>query len=264
AYASKNVLGANGSTLSVTAFTVNDGNTGGNYTVTSNGTAAGTITPRAITVTAAADTKIYDGGLTAVTAPTFPALQGTDTSGFSEAYSSKNVGTNLTLTPSGLVNDGFGGADYSYTYTAANVGTITTRAITVTAAANTKVYDGGLTATATPTMSGLQTGDTGNFSEAYTSKNVGTNLTLTPSGLVNDGVGGTDYSYTFTAANVGTITAAALTIAPVSASKTYDGGTTSTATPTVTGLQGTDTATGLTEAYASKNVLGANGSTLSG
>src|ERR1019366_5984195 len=110
---------------------------------------------------------------------------GSDTANFIEAYSSKNVGTNLTLTPSGLVNDGNSGLDYSYTYTAANVGTITTRAITVTAAANTKVYDGGATAATTPTFPTLQGSDTANFIEAYSSKNVGSNLTLTPSGLVN-------------------------------------------------------------------------------
>ena len=34
AFASKNVLGANGSTLAVTGYTVNDGNGGNDYTVT--------------------------------------------------------------------------------------------------------------------------------------------------------------------------------------------------------------------------------------
>ena len=44
AFASKNVLGTGGSTLEVTAYTVNDGNDGDNYTVTTN-TATGTINP---------------------------------------------------------------------------------------------------------------------------------------------------------------------------------------------------------------------------
>ena len=47
-YASKNVLGSNGSTLAVNAgYVVNDGNGGANYTVTTN-TAFGTITPAAL------------------------------------------------------------------------------------------------------------------------------------------------------------------------------------------------------------------------
>jgi len=51
-YASRNVLGLNGSTLQVNAgYTVNDGNGGANYTVTAN-TAAGTISPAALAVTA--------------------------------------------------------------------------------------------------------------------------------------------------------------------------------------------------------------------
>src|ERR1019366_4866274 len=176
---------------------------------------------------------------------------GSDTANFIEAYSSKNVGSNLTLTPSGLVNDGNSGLDYSYPYTAANVGTITQRLITVTAAADSKVYDGGLTAVTTPTVSGLQTGDTANFIEAYSNKNVGTNLTLTPSGLVNDGFGGADYSYTYTAGNVGTITPRAITVTAAADTKIYDGGLTAATAPTFPTLQGTDTS-GFSEAYSSK------------
>ena len=44
AFTSKNVLGANGSTLTVTGYTVNDGDGGKDYTVTTE-TATGTITP---------------------------------------------------------------------------------------------------------------------------------------------------------------------------------------------------------------------------
>jgi hypothetical protein len=50
-------MGANGSTLSVTGYTVNDGNGGANYTVTSN-TAAGTITQLA-SVTWTGGSQIY-------------------------------------------------------------------------------------------------------------------------------------------------------------------------------------------------------------
>ena len=42
AFGSKNVMGTGGSTLSVTGYTLSDGNNGGNYTVVTN-TAAGTI-----------------------------------------------------------------------------------------------------------------------------------------------------------------------------------------------------------------------------
>src|SRR6185437_13286961 len=61
----------------------------------------------------------------------------------------------------------------------------------------------------------------------------------------------------------GTITKATLDISAASDSKTYDGTTSSSQTPTVSGLQPGDTVTGKTQAFNSKNVLGLNGSTLS-
>src|ERR1019366_10472427 len=61
AFQSKDVLGANGSTLLVNGYTINDGNGGADYTVTTN-TASGTITPAPLTINAVSDTKQYDGG----------------------------------------------------------------------------------------------------------------------------------------------------------------------------------------------------------
>src|SRR5262249_28953285 len=152
----------------------------------------GTITARPLTITAAANSKVYDATMAAATAPTITVgvLQGTDTANFIETYGTKNVGTNLTLTPSGTVNDGNGGANYSYTFTAQNNGTITERPLTVTAVTNTKIYDATTSAAAIPTITTgtLQGTDTANFTEAYNDKNAGAgNRTLIPSGTVNDG-----------------------------------------------------------------------------
>src|SRR5204863_9610435 len=60
AFVSKNALGAGGSTLHVTAYTVNDGNSGNNYVVTLH-TATGTITAAALNIYATSDSKGYDG-----------------------------------------------------------------------------------------------------------------------------------------------------------------------------------------------------------
>ena len=59
---------------------------------------------------------------------------------------------------------------------------ITARAITVTAATNTKVYDGTTRSSATPTITSgsLASGDTAALTETYDTKNVGTGKTLTP------------------------------------------------------------------------------------
>src|SRR5439155_10060301 len=96
-------------------------------------TASGTINQRALTVTAATDTKTYDGMTTSSMTPTFGSLQtGDTTTTFSQAFDSRNAGSR-TLTPDGVVNDGNSGNNYSYTFNTAT-GTINQRALTVTAA----------------------------------------------------------------------------------------------------------------------------------
>ena len=76
------------------------------------------------------------------------------------------------MTPAGSVNDGNGGANYTVTFANNTTGTISPLAITVTAAANTKIYDAGTTASATPivTSGALQGSDALNFTEAYSTK----------------------------------------------------------------------------------------------
>ena len=67
---------------------------------------------------------------------------------FSEAYSTPNAGTGLTLTPSGTVEDGNGGNNYTYTFVPAAAGVITAEALTITAVTDTKTYDGTTSAAA--------------------------------------------------------------------------------------------------------------------
>ena len=96
-------------------------------------------------MTAATNTKTYDGTTTAAATPTITAgtLAGTATRRrFTETYDTKNVGTGKTLTPAGSVNDGNGGDNYAITFVNNTTGDITARAITVTAATDTKTYDG--------------------------------------------------------------------------------------------------------------------------
>jgi hypothetical protein len=149
AFQSKNVLGANGSTLTVTGYTVNDGNSGGNYSVTVH-TAQGTIMARPITVTAVTDNKVYDGTTGSNKKPqvTTGTIVGTDTGGFSETFDNKNVASNKTLTPAGSVTDGNSGKNYAITFATNTTGQITPAPLNVTGiTANNKVWDGTTTAT---------------------------------------------------------------------------------------------------------------------
>ncbi len=231
---------------------VNDHNDGANYSYTFV-TAAGTINQLAITVTAASDTKTYDGTTSSAGMPIVtPELGSGDSANFTQAFGSRNAGSQ-TLTPSGTVNDGNGGDNYSYTFVTA-AGTINLLAITVTAASNTKTYDGTTASTGMPIIApGLGLGDSANFTQVFGSRNAGSQ-TLTASGSVNDGNGGDNYSYTFLTAP-GTINPRAITITAASDSKTYDGTTTSAGVPSITAgsLATGDSTTTFTQVFNSRN-----------
>jgi hypothetical protein len=268
AFSSKNVLGTGGSTLTVTSYTINDGNGGHNYTVTL-ASAGGTITPAPLTITAGADSKTYDGTTKSSQAPTVGTLYSTDTvTGLSQAFASKNVlgtGGSTLLVTGYTVNDGNGGADYTVSLATAT-GTITPAPLTISAASATKQYDGTTSSSQLPTVGTLYSTDTvTGLSQAFASKDVlGTSgSTLVVTGYtINDGDGGADYTVTPQTAS-GTITPAPLTISATGDSKQYDGTTSSAQNPTSSGtLYGSDTVSGLVQAFQSKDVLGTGGSTL--
>ena len=237
---------------------VNDGNGGSNYTVTFVANTTGQITPLAITVTAVASSKIYDGTALAAVSPIITAgsLAAGDTAAFSESFSTRNVGTGETLTPAGSVSDGNGGGNYTVSVAPGTAGVITVRAITVTAASNTKTYDGTNSATVAPLViaGSLATGDTPAFSETFSNRNVGTVRTLAAAGSVNDGNHGANYAVTFAGSAIGQITPRAITLTAATSTKTYDGTTSAPDTPTITaGSLGAGDTLACIEVYDSKN-----------
>src|SRR5205823_13105212 len=93
----------------------------------------------------------------------------------------------------------------------------------------------------------------------YANRNVSTGKTLTPSGAVNDNSSGSNDSVTFVNNTTGVIDVRAVTVAAVNASKTYDGTTTASATPTITPALGTgDSTTVLSQAFQTKHVGSGN------
>ncbi len=190
------------------AGTVSDGNGGNNYSYTFTPVATGVITKRGVTVTAVTDTKFYDGDTSSVGVPTFsPALIAPDSPSFTQSFDNENAGTGKTLTPAGLVSDGNSGLNYSYTYTPVSTGTINKKPITVTAVADSKIWDGNTSSTGIPTIApGLATGDTPNFIQTFNTPFVGTGKTLMPSGTVNDGNSGNNYVVTPVSVSTGVIT----------------------------------------------------------
>src|SRR5207249_10548495 len=139
-----------------------------------------------ITVTATVDSKTYDGttASSAIPSITSGSLGSGDAANFSQTFDNKNVGTSKTLTPTGSVNDGNGGANYTVTFSSVNTGTIASRSITVTATTDSKTYDSTASSAGVPaiTTGSLAAGDTATFTQAFNNKNVGTGKTLTPTG----------------------------------------------------------------------------------
>jgi trimeric autotransporter adhesin len=253
AFNNKNV--GTGKTL-IPAGSVNDGNSGANYSVTFVNDTTGVISAKPITVTAVATTKIYDGTTSSAGDPMispFPAVG--DTSNFSQTYDTKNVGAGKTLTPSGSVNDGNSGANYSVTFVNDTNGVISAKPITVTAVATTKVYDGTISSAGDPTIvPSLAIGDTANFSQTYDTKNAGTGKTLTPAGSVNDGNGGTNYALIFATVATGEIDPKSITVTALTDTKVYDGTSASTGVPSVSPALVSSDAPDFSQVFNNKNV----------
>jgi len=227
-FASKNVMGIGGSTLVLSDYVLTDGNNGNNYTVQVTATAPGTIIPATLTFYALTEDKVYDGTTSASLTPNVVGvvMPGDSLTGLKQAYQSKNVlGIRGSfLLPEYVLDDGNGGNNYTQ-FVNGVYATITPAQLTVSAVSDTKVYDGTTVSSATPSVIGLQTGDslTG-LSQAFTSKNVmgpnGSTLVLSDY-VLTDGNNGNNYTVQTTTTAPGTITPAQLLYVANPVTRTY-------------------------------------------
>ena len=176
---------ANGITLS--------GADAGNYTVNATATDLADILARAISATLSANGRVYDGTTIATgTLGLNGVLSGdqVSVSAGSIAFDSRNAGTR-TATASGLALSGADAGNYTITGTASGSAVITPRALTATATADSRTYDGTTNASGRIALSGLISGDTvtGTASYRFTDANAGTGRTVLVSGL---GLAGAD------------------------------------------------------------------------
>ncbi len=179
-----------------------------------------TVNPRPITVTAVTDTKVYDGTTDSLETPTITGgIVPGDTANFTQSFDTKNTGTNKTLSPSGSVSDGNGGANYAVTFQNNTTGEIMAKGISVTAnSGQGKVYsssDPALTYTSDPLIGG------DSFSGAL-ARAAGEDVGFY---AINQGTlsAGPNYAISFVPANF-QITPKGLTISGVLANdKVYDG-----------------------------------------
>jgi hypothetical protein len=98
------------------------------------------VTPELLTVTAVPDDKTYDGTETSDKTPivTTGTVFGPDTGDFIQTFGSPHAGHNITLTPTGTVDDGNGGKNYIVTYVPVTTGVIDPRPVILT---GTRVID---------------------------------------------------------------------------------------------------------------------------
>src|SRR3990167_5379673 len=213
---------------------VNDGNSGANYTVTLTTVSTGEITKKSINVTAQTDTKVYDGTFTSSIAPVVDALETGDSvsTAPTQSYVTKDVAIGKTLTPSGLViNDSNSGLNYNINYVNNTAGVINAKGLTVTGAiTNSKIYNGNMTATVNfggASLVGIvETEDvtlnSAGYSATYVDKNVATGKQVTVSGLVLAGADAGNYSLTQPVLNDGVITERTLVVTANGTTKVYD------------------------------------------
>ena len=241
-YTDKNVGTAN-KTVKYSGIALT-GTDAGNYSINATyQNTNSTIWPKVLTANFDNISKTYDGGVVATeNGKTLVGVVSGDTvefaTGITGTFADKNVGTDKDITYSGIVLTGDDANNYSIAATASGKGTITQKAITVTFADISKVYDGTTNAAAgagSLAAGDIISGDTvtldaTNITAAYADKNVGAgNKTVNYSGIALTGADASNYSIATTATGAGTITPKAITATFADISKVYDGTTNATA-----------------------------------
>ena len=124
-------------------ITVNDGNSGNNYSVSYASNTTSTINKAPLLVTAAGVDKTYDGNTTASVTYGDNRI-GTDVLTFSSsaAFVSKNVANGIGLNVTGIALDGADAINYTANTTANTSARITPKALTITANNDSKDFGG--------------------------------------------------------------------------------------------------------------------------
>lgn len=214
-----------GKTVTITGLTLT-GAQAANYTLTDPIRTAD-ITKLPITVTAVVDSKTYDGSTVSGGLPILdigtPLVVGDSEPVWTQTFNDKNAGTGKILTPAGVVGDGNSGLNYSYNFVPNTAGEITKLPITITAVTDTKIYNGTTASNGHPTLSAgtpLALGDSEPvWTQTFDNRNVGTGKTLTPAGVVVDGNGGNNYTYSYIPNATGVIQKCPVTVAADAKSK---------------------------------------------
>ncbi|WP_230256355.1 YDG domain-containing protein [Rhodopirellula halodulae] len=197
----------------------------GNYSITDQSQTTGNISPRSVSATGiAGQDKVYDGTTTATvdaSGLSFTGLVGGDEltlDNITAAFANKHAEPNKTVLLSGADYSGADRANYVITDQSTATADINPLAISLLGLTGSdKTYDATTlaTLTGTPTINGLS-GDevslNGTAIGNYASKDAGSNLSITVSGLHLTGADSANYELQFPTGLVGSIAPAALQV----------------------------------------------------
>lgn len=233
--------------LTVTpGYTVNDGNSGNNYTITTTTNNTGVINPAQVTANITASNKFYDGTTTAtitgcaVVGVLAPDANNVTCSASGAMFASANAGTWTVTATVALAGTASGNYALPVPPTASTTATINAAPVTVVLSNMTQTYTGGPlmpTATTTPTVSVMLSG-----------------APQTAAGNYSVTASVTNPNYTGSAMGTFVINPYPLTVTANGVNKDFDGTTNATVTLTDTRLSLNDT---FTDSYASASFVSA-------
>ncbi len=257
--------GSGNKTVTVSGVAVNDGNGGGNYSISFANNTSSTIQARALQANFAASSKVYDGtDMAQVTGNTADVIAG-DTVFLVKTgavFNDKNVGAGKSVTVSGISLSGADAANYSLLNTSAlSSADITPKPLTVSFSTSDRAYDGSTTASVLGSSADKLAGDHLVFnasSAQFASADAGVNKQVTLTGLSLGGADAGNYALQNTSANsTGTIDPRDVSLTGLTAAnKVYDGTTSAVITSGViaTGVSGESLNVTGTGTFASKHV----------
>lgn len=209
------------------------------------------LKPLSVDIHNTSSSKTYDGLTVSGLNYTVADAQA-DLSKVNSNFAARNAGTYSYA-------EGLSSGQTGYDLIVANDATLTInkKTLTITAEAASKVYDGKLTSTGKPLVTGRVRGDSiVGLTQSYADKNAGNGKTINVNHgyTIRDGNNGNNYDVVLVQSHDGVITPKALTISTVANTKVYDGGLTSVNKPLVSGLVSGDRVTGLFQQYETKTV----------
>ena len=175
-----------------------------------DGTDTASITPAQLTVSATGQNKVYDATTDATVVLAAEPLAGDSITlaNTDASFDDKNVGTDKTVSVSGITLGGADAGNYVANTTTATTADITPAVLLISATGDDKVFDGTTTATVSLTDNRLN-GDvfTSSYSEAnFDSSAVGNDQTIAVTGIATTGTDAENYTYNTTATTFANIT----------------------------------------------------------